>query len=160
MAAHAVPSRSAGEVPGEPGRSALSRRWPFPPEMIPSVGRQASPELAIRALECRISPVRAPATSTVPVRGWRAQQHVSGRRWPLTAPTRSTAVPVASLVKDDSARGWSESAWDGGGSGCSAFEAKPAFQRDTGCAHRTVADVSAVADPDTGVAVYNGGWHV
>jgi hypothetical protein len=71
-----------------------------------------------------------------------------------------TAVGGTSLVKDDSARGWSESTWSGAGSGCSAFEAKPSFQQDTGCAHRTVADVSAVADPDTGVAVYNGGWHV
>jgi N-acetylneuraminic acid mutarotase len=71
-----------------------------------------------------------------------------------------TGVGGTSLVKDDSARGWSESTWDGAGSGCSAFEAKPSFQQDTGCAHRTVADVSAVADPDTGVAVYNGGWHV
>ena len=31
----------------------------------------------------------------------------------------------------------------------------PAWQTDTGCAKRTVADVSAVADPNTGVAVYD-----
>ncbi len=75
-----------------------------------------------------------------------------------------TAVGGTSLVKDSSARGWSETAWDGAGSGCSQFEAKPAWQSDTGCAKRTSTDVSAVADPNTGVAVYDsyqyGGWAV
>ncbi|MFI1092450.1 carboxypeptidase regulatory-like domain-containing protein [Streptomyces sp. NPDC020917] len=72
-----------------------------------------------------------------------------------------TAVGGTSLVKDTSTtRGWAESAWSGAGSGCSAFSPKPSFQQDTGCALRTVADVSAVADPNTGVAVYNGGWKV
>jgi hypothetical protein len=52
------------------------------------------------------------------------------------------------------ARGWRETAWSGAGSGCSAIYAKPAWQTDTGCARRAVADVSAVADPATGVAVY------
>ena len=61
-------------------------------------------------------------------------------------------------------RGWSETAWNGAGSGCSAYEPKPALQTDTGCARRTVADVSAIADPNTGVAVYDSynesGWLV
>jgi len=48
-----------------------------------------------------------------------------------------------------------ESAWSGAGSGCSAFETKPSWQKDTGCANRTVADVSADADPNTGAAVYD-----
>jgi len=60
---------------------------------------------------------------------------------------------------------WSETAWSGAGSGCSKYVAKPSWQTDTGCAMRTVADVSAVADPYTGVAVYEtynrrGGWQV
>ncbi|MGW5255273.1 carboxypeptidase regulatory-like domain-containing protein [Streptomyces sp. NPDC004012] len=79
-----------------------------------------------------------------------------------------TAVGGTSLVRDSSARGWSESVWSGGtsgaGSGCSLYEAKPAWQHDTGCDKRTVADVAAVADPATGVAVYDsyqqGGWNV
>ena len=42
---------------------------------------------------------------------------------------------------------------------------KPTWQHDTGCARRTVADVSAVASPSTGVSVYDtyggvGGWLV
>ena len=51
--------------------------------------------------------------------------------------------------------GWSETAWNGAGSGCSAYEAKPSWQHDHGCAKRTEADVSAIADPNTGVAVYD-----
>jgi len=49
----------------------------------------------------------------------------------------------------------SETAWSGAGSGCSAYEPKPSWQHDTGCARRTVADVSADADPNTGAAVYD-----
>jgi subtilase family serine protease len=49
----------------------------------------------------------------------------------------------------------SETAWSGAGSGCSAYIAKPSWQSDRGCARRTVADVAAVADPSTGVAVYD-----
>jgi hypothetical protein len=69
-----------------------------------------------------------------------------------------TAVGGTSLRRDGSARGWSETAWSGAGSGCSRFVAKPAWQHDASCSRRTVADVSAVADPNTGVAVYDKGW--
>ncbi len=83
-----------------------------------------------------------------------------GVEYPAASPY-VTAVGGTSLVKDTStSRGWTESAWSGAGSGCSALEPKPSFQKDTGCARRAVADVSAVADPSTGVAVYNGGWNV
>jgi hypothetical protein len=37
----------------------------------------------------------------------------------------------------------------------SRYVPKPAWQHDAGCARRTVADVSAVANPSTGVAVYD-----
>jgi subtilase family serine protease len=56
-----------------------------------------------------------------------------------------------------------ESVWPLTGSGCSALVAKPAFQTDSGCSKRTTNDVSVVADPATGVAVYStvaGGWVV
>jgi subtilase family serine protease len=83
-----------------------------------------------------------------------------GVSYPAASPY-VTAVGGTSLVKDTTtARGWSEAAWNGAGSGCSGYETKPSFQTDSGCAHRTVADVSAVAEPNTGVAVYYGGWHV
>jgi hypothetical protein len=75
-----------------------------------------------------------------------------------------TAVGGTSLTTADNARGWDEAAWQGTGSGCSAYIAKPSWQRDPDCPMRMVADVSAVADPATGVAVYDtfgfGGWQV
>ncbi|AUY54618.1 S53 family peptidase [Streptomyces sp. CB01881] len=81
-----------------------------------------------------------------------------------------TAVGGTSLNRASTTRGWSEKVWgttsggNGAGSGCSAYDPKPSWQHDTGCAKRTVADVSAVADPATGVAVYQtyggSGWNV
>jgi len=66
-----------------------------------------------------------------------------------------TAVGGTSLSQASNARGWSETAWSSAGSGCSAYITKPTWQTDAGCSRRTVADVSAVADPNTGVAVYD-----
>ncbi|MEE4546012.1 putative Ig domain-containing protein [Streptomyces sp. V4-01] len=81
-----------------------------------------------------------------------------------------TAVGGTSLSRASNTRGWSESVWgtsaggEGAGSGCSAYDAKPTWQTDTGCSKRTIADVSAVADPNTGLAVYDSygasGWQV
>jgi subtilase family serine protease len=66
-----------------------------------------------------------------------------------------TAVGGTTLNRAGNSRGWSEAAWSGAGAGCSAYEAKPSWQHDGGCGKRTVADVSADADPNTGVAVYD-----
>ncbi|MFD9287584.1 carboxypeptidase regulatory-like domain-containing protein [Streptomyces sp. NPDC060030] len=91
-----------------------------------------------------------------------------GVSYPAASPY-VTAVGGTSLSRDTgTARGWTESVWHhdgtGTGSGCSLYEPKPVFQKDSGCEGRTVADVSAVADPDTGVAVYDSfaaeGWGV
>jgi hypothetical protein len=73
------------------------------------------------------------------------------------------AVGGTSLTRNASVRGWTESAWGdaygGAGSGCSLYEPKPSWQHDAGCATRTQADVSAVADGPAGLAVYvNGAW--
>jgi hypothetical protein len=73
------------------------------------------------------------------------------------------AVGGTSLSTAANARGWTESAWSWGGSGCSSYMSKPVWQMDLGCANRTVADVAAVADPNTGVAMYDpdyGGWGI
>jgi subtilase family serine protease len=77
------------------------------------------------------------------------------------------AVGGTSLRTASNSRGWTETAWPGAGSGCSQYNTKLSGQAnaDTGCARRAVADVSAVADPATGVAVYDtfggvGGWLV
>lgn len=66
-----------------------------------------------------------------------------------------TAVGGTTLTQASNSRGWTETAWSGAGSGCSSFEAKPSWQKDTGCAKRTVADVSADADPNSGLGVYD-----
>jgi subtilase family serine protease len=68
-----------------------------------------------------------------------------------------TAVGGTSLKRDSTAgRGWTETAWSGAGSGCSAYIGRPSWQPAIGtCTHRMVADVSAIADPYTGVAVYD-----
>ena len=76
-----------------------------------------------------------------------------GVQFPASAPT-VTAVGGTSLAKASNARGWTETAWSGAGSGCSAIFTKPAWQADTTCKKRMEADVSAIADPNTGVAVY------
>jgi subtilase family serine protease len=66
-----------------------------------------------------------------------------------------TAVGGTTLKLTGSNARSSETAWSGAGSGCSAYEPKPSWQKDTGCSRRTVADVSADADPNTGAAVYD-----
>lgn len=75
-----------------------------------------------------------------------------------------TSVGGTTLQHANNTRGWSETAWNGTGSGCSEFVAKPSWQHDTGCQNRTLNDVSAVADPSTGVSVYDSygqsGWLV
>ncbi len=81
-----------------------------------------------------------------------------GVQYPAASPY---VVSVGGTSLARSGGSWSQSAWSGAGSGCSAYEAKPAWQTDSGCAKRTVADVSAEADPSTGVGVYfNGSWYV
>jgi subtilase family serine protease len=77
------------------------------------------------------------------------------------------AVGGTTLKRANNARGWTETAWTGGGSLCSTQTSKPAWQTTTKCTGKAMADVSAVADPNTGVAVYLGtkfggrvGWQV
>jgi subtilase family serine protease len=80
-----------------------------------------------------------------------------------------TSVGGTSLLRRPSgSRAWTEAAWgsaaaaaEGTGSGCSPRTAKPSWQRAPvdvgpgGCQTRTENDVAAVADPATGVAVYD-----
>ncbi|MCO5994050.1 S53 family peptidase [Actinoallomurus rhizosphaericola] len=68
-----------------------------------------------------------------------------------------TAVGGTSLRTASNSRGWTETAWSGAGSGCSSYNTALSGQSSfgTGCSRRAVADVSAVADPSTGVAVYD-----
>src|ERR1035437_7237363 len=87
-----------------------------------------------------------------------------GPEFPASSNT-VTAVGGTSLQQatNTGARNATETVWSGTGSGCSAYEPK-AGQPDNGCANRTISDVLAVADPSTGVWVYDtyggGSWAV
>ncbi len=75
----------------------------------------------------------------------------------VTAAGGTSLAPAATSV----ARGFSESAWSGGGSDCDAAEPKLSYQPSGGCSHRAYADLSADADPNTGLEVVeNGNWGV
>ena len=85
-----------------------------------------------------------------------------GADYPAASPN-VTAVGGTTLTPATNPRGWSETVWAntptagyGTGGGCSVYEAIPAWQQASlGCATRLDNDVSAVADPDTGVSVYD-----
>ncbi len=80
-----------------------------------------------------------------------------GTQYPAVSPY-VTAVGGTTLA--GSTGSWSQSAWAGSGSGCSQLEPKPSWQTADatspgGCLNRTDNDVSADANPDPGVWVYD-----
>jgi len=89
-----------------------------------------------------------------------AARRTQSRRWQAVRAAearllrdRTHASAEAARAGQRSRAGWIETAWHGAGSGCSAYVPRPAFQRGTMCAGRSIADVAAVADPSTGLAV-------
>ena len=88
----------------------------------------------------------------------------SGYRVEFPAAASSVIAVGGTSLRKTSSGGWSQTVWSGTGSGCSAYIPKPSWQHDTGCPRRTVADTAAVADPNTGVKVYDSfkepGWMV
>lgn len=88
-----------------------------------------------------------------------------GVAYPAASPY-VTAVGGTALTPSTNARGWTESAWDGAGSGCSGVVAQPSWQTANAnirsrCARRANADVSAVAATATPVLSYDstgGDW--
>jgi subtilase family serine protease len=92
-----------------------------------------------------------------------------GVQWPASSPDVIAVGGTTLSPTTGPGRHWTETAWSDSGSGCSTLESQPLWQSRisaiTGsCAERAVADVAAVADPDTGVAVYDTfglpGWTV
>ncbi|HET7017126.1 MAG TPA: carboxypeptidase regulatory-like domain-containing protein, partial [Streptosporangiaceae bacterium] len=84
--------------------------------------------------------------------------------WPSSDPD-VTSVGGTLLTRDAStSRGWNETAWASGGSGCSAIEPQPQNQLNltTDCTMRATADISADADPASGLGIFDtlgeGGW--
>jgi hypothetical protein len=95
-----------------------------------------------------------------------------GVEFPAASPNL-TAVGGTSLTYSGTGTSlaWNpQTVWSGAGAGCSAYEAMPTWQDTSAfdlpgvCTSRQVGDVSAVADPNTGVAVYDtygeSGWMV
>jgi subtilase family serine protease len=80
-----------------------------------------------------------------------------GVQFPASAPT-VVAVGGTTLTVSSGGSWAGETVWSGTGSGCSSLYAKPSWQSATNtapnCAKRMETDVSAVADPNTGVSVY------
>jgi subtilase family serine protease len=74
-----------------------------------------------------------------------------------------TAAGGTELSRARNPRGWAEQVWNSelfyaGGSGCSAYVAKPPWQHDPHCGMRTVGDVSAVASDVPVYEKIQGGW--
>ncbi len=83
--------------------------------------------------------------------------------YPAVFPTVIAVGGTTLVHAPGTARGWSETAWSGTGSGCSAWITKPTWQTDAYCPGRMIADVSADADAHTvGIATYDSysgaGW--
>jgi hypothetical protein len=84
--------------------------------------------------------------------------YAAGLIFPSTSPN-VTAVGGTSLFKATNSRGYTESVWNGAGSGCSQYSKVPKWQKPTeeqlgGCSKKLAADVSYIGNPNTGVAVY------
>jgi subtilase family serine protease len=91
--------------------------------------------------------------------------YAAGVIYPATSPRVVAVGGTALKAASSTSRGWTESAWTDAGSGCSREEAPASWQAGIApCSKRATTDVSAVADPHTGVAVYQtygaGGWTV
>lgn len=79
--------------------------------------------------------------------------------WPQNLPTVTSVGGTSLYSTPSTARGYTEVAWAGAGSGC-ADDTPPALGQPTDIStlcggHRTDSDVSADADPNTGAAVYD-----
>jgi subtilase family serine protease len=77
----------------------------------------------------------------------------------VTAVGGTTLNPAS--TSSPNARGVNETAWHGSSAGCDTQEAPLPYQPADGCSGRSYADVSADADPSTGLTVYDspaGGW--
>ena len=78
--------------------------------------------------------------------------------WPAAL---KNVLAIGGTQLEKSGSNYTETVWDGAGSGCATTTPKPAWQHDPDCAGRTIADVSAEAGCSPGVAEYigaYGGW--
>lgn len=105
----------------------------------------------------------APGVAVIAGSGDAGQWSAGTSFYPAALPN-VTAVGGTTLTPADAPaaqnpRGFVETAWSKSGSGCDLTEPKPAWQSDPGCAGRAYADVSALADPLTGMSMYDSGGY-
>ncbi len=79
--------------------------------------------------------------------------------FPASSPN---VIAVGGTALSETGQGWTSTVWDESGSGCSVVFSAPPWQlgvgdfSQTGCGSaRSVADVAAVGDPETGVDIYD-----
>jgi hypothetical protein len=94
-----------------------------------------------------------------------AMTAASGDQQYASYPAASPYVTsVGGTILSDDAGAFSQKAWYYTGHGCSAYEPRPKWQNGiTACPTRATVDVAAVADPHSGVSMYDaqaGGWLV
>ena len=110
-----------------------------------------------------------PGIATVAAAGDTGYLGAGAYAWPAAFPGVTAAGGTtlnASTTSASTARGFTETAWSlsngsGTGAGCALVEPKPSYQTDSACAGRSYGDVSAAANPSTGLDVYDsadGGW--
>jgi subtilase family serine protease len=89
-----------------------------------------------------------------------------GTIWPSVSPNVVAAGGTTIRRNPSTGAFIQEVAWPDGGGGVSSYEARPSYQSDIsgfGGSYRGVPDISSVADPYTGLYVYdsgNGGWYI
>jgi subtilase family serine protease len=108
-----------------------------------------------------------PRIATVAATGDQGYLGLLNNQYPAALPdvtaAGGTVLTPANASGTGSARGFSEQAWSNAGSGCALLSPKPSWQSDGGCTGRAYSDLSANADAQTGLSVYDssqGGWIV
>ncbi len=84
--------------------------------------------------------------------------------YPFYPASSPNVISVGGTSLKNSGGAFDETGWQYGGRGCSGYEPEPDYQKKlTACKTRYTVDVAAVADPNTGVAMFDslsGGWLV
>ena len=109
-----------------------------------------------------------PGTAVIAATGDTGYLGVGTDAYPAAYPgvTAAGGTSLSPATGGSDARGFGESAWSlsggwGASSGCDVNESPPSYQPAAGCTGRAYADLSADADPYTGLMIYDsetGGW--
>ncbi len=102
-----------------------------------------------------------PNVSIVASSGDTGYQLSAGPQYPASEPNVVSAGGTSLTTGSISGyRGFTETTWAGAGSTCDTYVSKPSWQHGS-CTGRASSDVSADADPNTGIQLYDtsgGGW--